>query len=124
MDLNHTSHLCVLKLKLAAIEYLPSYEDFFLFFGCADDQLNHYNYFKYLAEHLDDNTRTFWEKGSFLRRMTFGPRIKYFTKNFYDYAKMGYFIPASSTPSFPCGCVETRCDPAFRPQPQGAGGGF
>ena len=24
--------------------------------------------------------------------MLWGPRIKYFTKNFYDYAKMGYFI--------------------------------
>jgi len=32
VDLNR-SHLSVLKLKLAAIEHLPSYEDFFLFFG-------------------------------------------------------------------------------------------
>ena len=91
VDLNR-SHLCVLRLKLAAIQYLPSYEDFFLFFGCADDELNRYNYFTFLAEHLDDKTRAFWEKGSLLRRMLFGPRIKYFTKNFYDYAKMGYFI--------------------------------
>ena len=38
-------------------------------------------------------TRAFWEKRKHgLRRLIFGPRIKYFTKNFYDYAKMGYFI--------------------------------
>jgi S-adenosylmethionine-diacylglycerol 3-amino-3-carboxypropyl transferase len=91
VDLNR-SHLCLLKLKLAAIEHLPSYDDFFLFFGCADDELNRYNYFTYLAQHLDENSREFWEKGHWLRRVLFGPRIKYFTKNFYDYAKMGYFI--------------------------------
>ena len=91
VDLNR-SHLCLLKLKLAAIEYLPSYDDFFLFFGCGDDELNRHNYFTYLAEHLDERTREFWEKGNWLRRAIFGPRIKYFTKNFYDYAKMGYFI--------------------------------
>jgi S-adenosylmethionine-diacylglycerol 3-amino-3-carboxypropyl transferase len=91
VDLNR-SHLCVLKLKLAAIEHLPGYDDFFLFFGCADDELNRYNYFTYLAEHLDAPTRAFWEQGHWLRRALFGPRIKYFTKNFYDYAKMGYFI--------------------------------
>jgi len=91
VDLNR-NHLCLLKLKLAAIERLPSYEDFFLFFGCADDQLNRYNYFTYLAEHLDDDSREFWERGGIWRRVFWGPRIKYFTKNFYDYAKMGYFI--------------------------------
>ncbi len=91
VDLNR-SHLCLLKLKLCAIEHLPSYDDFFLFFGCGDDELNRYNYFKYLAAHLDEPTREFWERGHWLRRALFGPRIKYFTKNFYDYAKMGYFI--------------------------------
>jgi len=91
VDLNR-SHLCLLKLKLCALAHLPSYDDFFLFFGCADDELNRYNYFKYLAEHLDEPTRAFWERGHWLRRALFGPRIKYFTKNFYDYAKMGYFI--------------------------------
>ena len=91
VDLNR-SHLCLLRLKLAAIQHLPSYEEFFLFFGCGDDELNRYNYFAFLAEHLDEDTRNFWEKGSWLRRAIVGPRIKYFTKNFYDYAKMGYFI--------------------------------
>src|ERR1700753_1748689 len=81
VDLNR-SHLCLLRLKLAAIQYLPSYEDFFLFFGCGDDEMNRYNYYQFLASHLDENTRAFWEKGSLLRRMIFGPRIKYFTKNF------------------------------------------
>jgi S-adenosylmethionine-diacylglycerol 3-amino-3-carboxypropyl transferase len=91
VDLNR-SHLCLLKLKLSAIEHLPGYDDFFLFFGCGDDELNRHNYFAYLAQHLDERTREFWEKGHWLRRALFGPRIKYFTKNFYDYAKMGYFL--------------------------------
>jgi S-adenosylmethionine-diacylglycerol 3-amino-3-carboxypropyl transferase len=91
VDLNR-NHICLLKLKLAAIAHLPGYEEFFLFFGCANDQQNRENYFAYVADHLDDETRTFWEGGNPVRRLIFGQRIKYFTKNFYDYAKLGYFL--------------------------------
>jgi S-adenosylmethionine-diacylglycerol 3-amino-3-carboxypropyl transferase len=91
VDLNR-NHICLLKLKLAALRYLPDYEDFFLFFGCANDRRNWDNYRHYLAEHLDSEMREFWEGGHWLRRLLFGPRIKYFTKNFYDYAKLGYFL--------------------------------
>ncbi|MEM1058742.1 MAG: DUF3419 family protein [Verrucomicrobiota bacterium] len=91
VDLNR-NHISLLRLKLAAIEHLPGYEEFFLFFGCADDPRNRENYQKYIARHLDKKTREFWEGGNPVRRLIFGPRIKYFTKNFYDYAKLGYFI--------------------------------
>lgn len=91
VDLNR-NHICLLKLKLAALRYLPDYEDFFLFFGCANDKRNWENYKKYLSEHLSDEEHHFWEGGNWLRRLIYGPRIKYFTKNFYDYAKLGYFL--------------------------------
>ena len=61
VDLN-PNHVALTRLKLSALANLPSYEDFFLFFGCGDDELNRYNYFTFLAEHLDADTRAFWEK--------------------------------------------------------------
>ncbi len=91
VDLNR-NHLCVLKLKMAALQYLPTYEDFFLFFGNAKDERNQENYYTYMAEHLDDETREFWEGGSLLRKLTVGPRISYFEKNFYNFAKTGYYL--------------------------------
>lgn len=91
VDLNR-NHICLLKLKLAALRHLPDYEDFFLFFGCANDKRNWENYREHLAEHMDPEMRQFWEGGNWIRRLFFGPRIKYFTKNFYDYAKLGYFL--------------------------------
>lgn len=91
VDLNR-NHICLLKLKLAALRHLPDYEDFFLFFGCANDKRNWANYQAHLAEHMDPEMKRFWEGGNLIRRLFFGPRIKYFTKNFYDYAKLGYFL--------------------------------
>lgn len=91
VDLNR-NHICLLKLKLAALRHLPDYEDFFLFFGCANDKRNWANYQTHLAEHMDPEMKRFWEGGNMIRRLFFGPRIKYFTKNFYDYAKLGYFL--------------------------------
>ncbi|HSI84668.1 MAG: DUF3419 family protein [Candidatus Methylacidiphilales bacterium] len=91
IDLNK-NHICLLRLKLAAIKHLPSFEEFFLMFGHADDKANVDNYNRYIKQHLDPETRRFWEGGGPMRKLFLGPRIKYFTKNFYDYAKLGYFI--------------------------------
>jgi S-adenosylmethionine-diacylglycerol 3-amino-3-carboxypropyl transferase len=91
VDLNR-NHLSLLKLKLAALAHLPSYEDFFLFFGCADNERNRENYYRHLVRHLDAETRHFMEGGNILRRMLLGPRISYFTKNFYDYTQLGFFL--------------------------------
>jgi S-adenosylmethionine-diacylglycerol 3-amino-3-carboxypropyl transferase len=91
IDMNR-SHISLLRLKLTAIEHLPGYDEFYLFFGCGDDAANRLNYDRYLRQHLDPVTREFWEGGSPLRRTFFGRRVDYFTKNFYDYAKLGYFL--------------------------------
>ena len=91
LDMNR-SHINLLRLKLAALARLPDYDAFFLFFGCGDDAANRHNYYRYLSDHLDEQTREFWEGGSWWRQMFWGRRINYFTKNFYDYAKLGYFL--------------------------------
>ncbi|MFW5856733.1 MAG: DUF3419 family protein [Planctomycetota bacterium] len=91
VDLN-PHHIYLTRLKLAAAECLPSYDDFFAFFGCADTPHNRENYYTYVRDRLDETTRYFWESGSWLRRRVLGPRIEYFTKNLYDYARLGYFL--------------------------------
>jgi S-adenosylmethionine-diacylglycerol 3-amino-3-carboxypropyl transferase len=90
VDVN-ASHLALTRLKLAAVAYLPNHEALFRFFGCADDELNLVNYMRYLRDRLDDQTRQFWEGGSWLRQKVAGPRIRFFTRNLYDYGSMGLF---------------------------------
>lgn len=91
VDINR-SHIYLTNLKLAAVKWLPNYGDFFNFFGCADSAINISNYYRYICHNLDDTTRTFWEGGSWLRKQVIGPRIEYFTNNFYNYAKLGYLL--------------------------------
>jgi S-adenosylmethionine-diacylglycerol 3-amino-3-carboxypropyl transferase len=91
VDLN-PHHIFLTRLKLAALEHLPAYEDFFGFFGCADLAENVEKYHRYIREHLDEPTRRFWEGGSWMRRRVLGPRIKYFSKNLYNHARLGYFL--------------------------------
>lgn len=85
-------HLALTRLKLAAVEHLPTYEDLFRFFGCADDEMNLINYQVYLRDKLDEQTRQFWEGGTWLRRRLRVPRIKYFTRNLYNFGSMGLFL--------------------------------
>ena len=91
IDLNG-AHLALLRLKLAALRHLPGHAEFFLFFACGNDPANRENYHTHLSQHLEAGTRNFWEGGSWLRRRFWGRRIDYFTKKFYDYAKLGYFL--------------------------------
>jgi S-adenosylmethionine-diacylglycerol 3-amino-3-carboxypropyl transferase len=91
VDVN-ASHLALTRLKLAAVEYLPSHDALFRFFGCADDKLNLVNYERYLRDQLDDQTREFWEGGSWLRQKVVGPRIEFFARNLYNYGSMGRFL--------------------------------
>ena len=106
VDLN-PCHIYLTRLKLAALEHLPTYEDFFRFFGSADHPENLDNYYRYLRDELDDATRNFWEGGSWLRQRTIGPRINYFSKNLYNYARLGYFIRFLHIL-----CKITRCNPS------------
>ena len=85
-------HLALTRLKLAAVAYLPCHDDLFRFFGCADDELNVANYMRYLRDRLDEQTRQFWEGGSWFRRKVLGPRIEYFRRNLYNFGSMGRFV--------------------------------
>ncbi len=87
VDLN-PNHIALTKLKLAALEYLPSHDAFFQFFGQANDKANRTAYDKYLRKHLDEETRHYWEKSRPLR----GKRINMFGKNLYRYGLLGRFI--------------------------------
>src|SRR5258708_10995705 len=66
VDLN-VNHIALTRLKLSALENLPSYEEFFRFFGHANDKTNRPAYDKYLRKHLDEVTREYWEKNRPLR---------------------------------------------------------
>lgn len=87
IDLN-PAHVALGRLKIAALKHLPDYESFFLFFGCADDPKNVDNYDRYIAPHLDDFARAYWEKKVF----PIGRRINMFKKNIYKFGLLGRFI--------------------------------
>ncbi len=91
VDLN-PCHIFLTRLKLAAARYLPTYEDFFQFFGCGDREENLQRYQQYLRPQLDPETIAFWESNSWPRSWLIGPRIKYFARGYYDYARLGYFL--------------------------------
>src|ERR1700748_2537452 len=61
VDLN-TNHIALTSLKLSALETLPSYEEFFRFFGQANDKANREAYDNFLSQRLDATTRRYWEK--------------------------------------------------------------
>jgi S-adenosylmethionine-diacylglycerol 3-amino-3-carboxypropyl transferase len=87
VDLN-PNHVALTRLKLAALANLPGYEDFFRFFGTANDKANGDAYDRYLAGKLDAETRRYWEK-----RIPFhGRRINMFARNLYRYGLLGRFI--------------------------------
>jgi S-adenosylmethionine-diacylglycerol 3-amino-3-carboxypropyl transferase len=85
-------HIYLTRLKLAALTHLPTYDDFFNFFGCANASANLEKYQTHLRHHLDEATRNFWEGGTWIRRNVMGPRINYFASNLYNYAKLGYLL--------------------------------
>ena len=87
VDLN-PNHIALTRLKLAALQYLPTYEDFFRFFGVADDKTNREAYDQFLVDQLDPETRRYWEK----RLPLYGRRINMFARNLYKYGLLGRFI--------------------------------
>ena len=87
VDLN-SNHVALTRLKLAALANLPSYEDFFRFFGEADDKANRSAFDNFLSHRLDPVTRKYWEKFIPLH----GRRINMFARNLYRYGLLGRFI--------------------------------
>jgi S-adenosylmethionine-diacylglycerol 3-amino-3-carboxypropyl transferase len=91
VDLN-ANHMSLLRLKLAALRHLPDYEAFYNFFGHGQHRDNVANYHRYLRDHLDPLTRSFWETSDWPGR-TIGPkRIGYFQRGLYNQAKLGQFF--------------------------------
>ena len=91
VDLN-ANHMCLTRLKLAAIKHLPDYENFYNFFGHGRHQDNIANYNRYLRDVLDPLTRSFWESTDWPGRK-FGPRrINYFKRGLYEHAKLCQFF--------------------------------
>ncbi|MFN8946781.1 MAG: DUF3419 family protein, partial [Alphaproteobacteria bacterium] len=92
VDLN-PNHIALTRLKLAALRYLPSYEDFFAFFGVANSKANRENFDKYLAHRLDESTRRYWRHTAPLR----GQRIDMFARDLYRFSLLGRFLGVLQT---------------------------
>lgn len=92
VDLNR-NHIYLLNLKIAALEYLPAYDDFFAFFGFGKSEKNIANYQKHIAPNLDDETKEFWESKSLKGKLTNQKRIDFFRQGgLYDHSRNGYFL--------------------------------
>lgn len=87
VDLN-PNHIALTRLKLAALSHLPTYEDFFQFFGHANSKENREKYDSFLLDRLDETTRHYWEQWIPLR----GRRINMFARNLYRYGLLGRFL--------------------------------
>ncbi len=92
VDLNRY-HIYLLKLKLAAVRSLLSYEDFFAFFGSGKHESNLDNYGHFISRVLDVDARRFWENNGPLGYLMHGKRINYFeTGGLYEHSRNGYFL--------------------------------
>jgi S-adenosylmethionine-diacylglycerol 3-amino-3-carboxypropyl transferase len=87
VDLNQ-AHLSLLKLKLAGIRALPTYGEFWQFFGEASSRANAQLYRERLRPLLDTEARAYWDKRNVIGR----PRHAYFTNGFYRHGMLGRFI--------------------------------
>jgi S-adenosylmethionine-diacylglycerol 3-amino-3-carboxypropyl transferase len=87
VDLNRT-HVALTRLKLAGLTALPGWEDFYRFFGEADDRQNTRDYRRYLRPVIDGDTRKYWEG----RGWTGKKRVKNFQSNIYRKGLLGRFI--------------------------------
>jgi S-adenosylmethionine-diacylglycerol 3-amino-3-carboxypropyl transferase len=87
VDLN-PNHVALTRLKIAALANLPSYEDFFRFFGKAKDKENRKAFDNFLSSRLDPVSRKYWEKQVPLH----GRRINMFARDLYRYGLLGRFI--------------------------------
>jgi len=87
VDLNR-NHIAFTRLKIAALTHLPSYEDFFRFYGAGNDGANRDLYDELLKHRLDPATRAYWDKRVPLK----GRRIDMFARDLYRYSLLGRFI--------------------------------
>jgi S-adenosylmethionine-diacylglycerol 3-amino-3-carboxypropyl transferase len=90
VDLN-ANHLHLLKLKLQGLCSFPAYDDFFAFFGNAQDQDNVGRYQKHLRPNLDAAARQHWEGGKARQKMK-RERFRYFERGLWKRSSLGMFI--------------------------------
>ena len=92
VDLNRY-HIYLLRLKLAALQSLPTHEDFFNFYGLGRHDKNIDNYNECIAPNLNEHTREFWESNGLFGKLFYGKRINYFAKGgLYEHSRNGYFL--------------------------------
>jgi S-adenosylmethionine-diacylglycerol 3-amino-3-carboxypropyl transferase len=91
VDLN-ANHMCLTRLKLAAIKHLPDYESFYRFFGYGAHADNITAYRRHIRDALDPQTRDFWESSDWPGRKVGPRRIGYFERGLYERAKLGQFF--------------------------------
>jgi S-adenosylmethionine-diacylglycerol 3-amino-3-carboxypropyl transferase len=87
VDLN-TAHIALNRLKIVAAQRLPGHAAFHRFFGQADRPENVEAYRRYVAPHLDETSRRYWEGRDLIGRK----RIAGFAKGFYKRGLLGGFI--------------------------------
>ncbi|MGL4528334.1 MAG: DUF3419 family protein, partial [Aestuariivirga sp.] len=82
------AHVALVKLKLAGLKHLPSWDDYYRFFGEADETQNTLNYGRYLRSEVDAQTRKYWESRTLIGRR----RLSAFKTNIYKKGLLGRFI--------------------------------
>ena len=87
VDLN-TAHIALNKLKVAGVRHMPDYDHMRRFFADADHHSNVAAYRQFLAPHLDEASRRYWEGRDLIGRR----RIKGFASGFYKRGMLGNFI--------------------------------
>ena len=90
VDLN-TAHIALNRLKVAAAQHLPDHGSFYRFFGEANRPENVKAYRQFIAPHLDETSRRYWEGRDLIGRR----RISGFARNFYRQGLLGRFIGGS-----------------------------
>lgn len=89
VDLN-TAHVAFNRLKFAALRHLPDYDAFRRFYALADEEGNLEAYQRHIRQHLDADSRRYWEG----RTLTGRRRISIFSRNLYRHGVLGLFIGA------------------------------
>jgi S-adenosylmethionine-diacylglycerol 3-amino-3-carboxypropyl transferase len=84
VDLN-LAHVALTRLKLTAVQSLPSWSHFYAFFGEANDRQNVRGYRRFIAARLDPMTRRYWEG----RMLSGRRRISMFRRNAYRFGLLG-----------------------------------
>ncbi|MCL6709181.1 DUF3419 family protein [Pseudomonas sp. R2.Fl] len=89
VDLN-PNHIALNRLKLAAFRHLPDHDAVVRLLAAERVATNSRTYDRYVAPHLDDKTRDYWNR----RTLSGRRRVAVFNRNFYRTGLLGRFIGA------------------------------